>query len=174
MIVNRWRAVLFQPCPSETQTLEMDVEVIEVFDLFTFCSVFKECYCGIDSRGGSASDLREAGRLSSNDTPLRAHTHTHIQPKRAHDYPLTNALLLSLTSTLNYVCECVCFTHSASKSTNSTHAPPPSDEPHRFVSSHVGSLMLFNTLLTTFSRSFRALCSSSSDLFIFLLSCFSS
>lgn len=43
-------------------------------------------------------------------------------------------------------------------------------EPHRFVSSHVGSLMLFNTLLTTFSRSLRARCSSSSDLFIFLLS----
>lgn len=43
--------------------------------------------------------------------------------------------------------------------------------PQRFVSSHVGSFMLFNTLLTTFSRSFRALCSSSSDLFIFLFSC---
>lgn len=41
----------------------------------------------------------------------------------------------------------------------------------RFVSSHVGSFMLFNTRLTTFSRSLRALCSSSSDLFIFLLSC---
>lgn len=42
---------------------------------------------------------------------------------------------------------------------------------HRLVSSHVGSFMLFKTLLTTFSRSFLALCSSSSDLFIFLLSC---
>lgn len=41
----------------------------------------------------------------------------------------------------------------------------------RFVSSHVGSFMLFNTRLTTFSRSLRALCSSSSDRFIFLLSC---
>lgn len=43
--------------------------------------------------------------------------------------------------------------------------------PQRLVSSHVGSFMLFNTLLTTFSRSFRALCSSSSDLFTFLFSC---
>ena len=44
-------------------------------------------------------------------------------------------------------------------------------QPHRLVSSHVGSFMVFSTRLTTFSRSFRARCSSSSDLFIFLLSC---
>lgn len=42
---------------------------------------------------------------------------------------------------------------------------------HRLVSSQAGSFKLFRTFLTSFSRSLRALCSSSRDFFIFLLSC---
>lgn len=43
--------------------------------------------------------------------------------------------------------------------------------PHRLVSSQAGSFMFLRTFLTSFSRSLRALCSSSRDFFIFLLSC---
>lgn len=45
------------------------------------------------------------------------------------------------------------------------------DAPQRFVSSQAGSFMFLSTFLTSFSRSLRALCSSSRDFFIFLLSC---
>lgn len=141
--------------------------------------VFKECYYGIDGQGCSAlhpsdSCLTKRGR---NDIPIIAHTGINL--KQVNNYLLTDALLLSLTQpALNYVCKCVYFTHNASKSTH-IHAlslfkvsdGDGAQEPQRLVSSHVGSFMLFKTLLTTFSRSFRALCSSSNDLFIFLVSC---
>lgn len=42
---------------------------------------------------------------------------------------------------------------------------------YKLVSSQDGSFMFFRTFLTSFSKSLRALCSSSSDFFIFLLSC---
>ena len=45
------------------------------------------------------------------------------------------------------------------------------DAPQRFVSSQAGSFIFLRTFLTSFSRSLRALCSSSRDFFIFLLSC---
>lgn len=71
------------------------------------------------------------------------------------------------------------FSHTPSHTHTRTHAFFPFSQKaaekrwhtaQRLVSSHVGSFMLFSTRLTTFSRSFRALCSSSSDRFIFLLS----
>lgn len=46
--------------------------------------------------------------------------------------------------------------------------------PQRLVSSQAGSFMFLRTFLTSFSRSLRALCSSSRDFFIFLLSCLNS
>lgn len=45
---------------------------------------------------------------------------------------------------------------------------------YKLVSSQAGSFIFFKTFLTSFSRSFRALCSSSKDFFIFLLSCLNS
>lgn len=42
---------------------------------------------------------------------------------------------------------------------------------YRLVSSQAGSFIFFRTFLTSFSKSLRALCSSSKDFFIFLLSC---
>lgn len=42
---------------------------------------------------------------------------------------------------------------------------------YKLVSSQDGSFMFFRTFLTSFSKSLRALCSSSKDFFIFLLSC---
>lgn len=42
---------------------------------------------------------------------------------------------------------------------------------YKLVSSQDGSFMFFRTFLTSFSKSLRALCSSSNDFFIFLLSC---
>lgn len=42
---------------------------------------------------------------------------------------------------------------------------------YKLVSSQDGSFMFFSTFLTSFSKSLRALCSSSNDFFIFLLSC---
>lgn len=42
---------------------------------------------------------------------------------------------------------------------------------YKLVSSQDGSFIFFKTFLTSFSKSLRALCSSSNDFFIFLLSC---
>lgn len=106
---------------------------------------------------------------SSNDTPIRANT-------RLSAFRFTHTTNLKIMHV-----KCVHLTHTPYKQAHTNMLclshfkasvrDDDAQDPQRFVSSHVGSFMLFNTLLTTFSRSFLALCSSSSDLFIFLLSC---
>lgn len=170
MIVNR-RRVTLPSCPpaswTQPQTLMLNVSAWFIHPR----SVLKECYCGTDGRGSAALHLSKACLLSW--VALKVHTWIHL--KQAHKMHFCSHTQLSS-------CVCVCVTvfqtvraspHVRVMQTllflKASHGC--SHESHRLVSSHAGSLMLFNTFLTTFSRSLRALCSSSSDLFIFLLSC---
>lgn len=126
-----------------------------------------ECYRRIDGQVRSASHPGDSNRGAVKTLLL----------EQTHNYLHTDSVWFSHTHTqptLNHVCDCVHFTHTVQASLHINvrfRNGDGAEHPQRFVSSHVGSLMLFNTLLTTFSRSFLALCSSSSDRFIFLLSC---